>query len=437
MNHHISSCCHALLLLLLAGCPPASDDSASPPAPSVPEDLDSDAHLVSLQRWYLVGNALTPGQDTLALAVSPPSGAAGVDLWIDGSWAGSWGAASEQVIDADLSGLEPGEHSLLLAASGEDQAFARFDVMRSHPYYVLVTNDWDRSYKEQGWLTRQEELHANHPAMKMTHFVGPYTFTDPEVSAEHAADLVAWLQGMVAAYDDEIGLHVHPYCNFVETTSVPCRHEPSFGYASDETGYTVELSSYGPEETQVLFEQAVSLFEANGIGTPTSFRAGGWTAAIHTLEALAATGFVVDTSGANWARLEEWEGIPDAGLYEWNQEHWATIGDTSQPYYPSEDDILASDPPVVPVLEVPDNGALVDYVDYYEIVEIFDANWSGGALEQPTTYVTGYHPVSFDVMNAIALNGGLDHIDQFLAQDDAGPVIYETMSHMALVWPLE
>jgi hypothetical protein len=230
---------------------------------------------------------------------------------------------------------------------------------------------------------------------------------------------------------------VHPYCNFVETTSVTCRHEPSFGYVSDETGYTVELSSYTQEESEVLFEAAVALFEANDIGTPTSFRAGGWTAATHTLEALAATGFVVDTSGANWARLEEWEGIEDAGLYEWNQANWACIDDTSQPYYASEADICASEPPVIPILEVPDNGALVDYVSYYEIVEIFDANWPGGALAQPTSYVTGYHPVSYDVMNAIALEGGLDHIDQFLAQDDAGPVVYETMSNMALVWPPE
>ena len=426
-----------LLFALQLGCPPSADDSADLPPPSVPADLDSSQHLLASRAWYLVGNALTAGHDALDLTVSPPDGASGIDLWIDGAYAGSWGAASEQLIDADIAVLEPGEHELLLAASGEPEAFAQLTIQRSHPYYVLVTNDWDVSHKEDSWLEAQEELHANHPAMKMTHFVGPYTFTDPDVSAEHAADLVAWVQGMAVDFDDEIGLHVHPYCNFVETTSVSCHHEPSFAYASDETGYTVELSSYEQDEAEVLFEQAKALFEANGLGTPTSFRAGGWTAAIHTLEALAATGFVADTSGANWARLEEWAGIEDAGLYEWNQENWATIDDTSQPYYPSEGDILSSEAPVVPILEVPDNGALVDYVDVYEIIEIFEANWDGGALAQPTTYVTGYHPVSFDFLNAIALNGGLDHVDQFLAQDGAGPVVYETMSNMALVWPLE
>ncbi len=426
-----------LSLIALPGCPAGGDDSATPGPPEVPDDLDSSRHVLAFQEWYLVGNALTVGDDALALTVSPPDGAQGVDLWIDGRHWGSWDASTEQVVDADITDVGSGEHELILAATGENTAFAQIYLQRSHPYYVLVTNDWDVSYKEESWLERQEELHANHPAMKMTHFVGPYTFTDPEVTAEHASDLVDWLLGMVGDFDDEIGLHVHPYCNFVETTSVSCNHEPSFAYVEDETGYTVELSSYSQEEMEILLEQAKTLFQDNGIGTPTSFRAGGWTAAIHTLQALAATGFVADTSAANWARLEEWEGIEDAGLYEWNQENWATIDDTSQPYYPSEADILASDPPVVSILEVPDNGALVDYVDAYQIVEIFDANWPGGALERPTTYVTGYHPISYDFLAAIAFEAGMDHVDQFLAADDNGPVIYETMSNMALVWPVE
>ncbi len=422
-------------LLLCAGCPAADDSAASAP-PTVPDGLDGSEHIVDFHPWSLVGNALTAG-DVLVLTVAPPAEAEGVELWIGGAHVGSWPAEAELALDADLAEVEPGTHELLLAASGEDVAFARLELHRSHPLYVLVTNDWDRSYKEESWLERQEELHANHPAMKMTHFVGPYTFTDPEVSAEHAAELVDWVMGMVDEFDDEVGLHVHPYCNFVETTEVSCRHEPSFGYATDESGYTVELSSYTREESEILFAQAKSLFEDNGLPEPTSFRAGGWTAELHTLEALAAQGFVADTSGCNWARIEEWEGLEDAGLYEWNQEHWASIGDTSQPYYPSQSDILSDAPPVLSILEVPDNGALVDYVDVYEIIEMFEANWPDGApLEQPTSYVTGYHPVSYDFMNSVALEGGLDHVDQFLAADGAGPVVYETMTNMTLVWPM-
>jgi hypothetical protein len=425
----------AWALALLPACNPDADDSASPAAPSVPAGLD-DSAVLAFHAWSLVGNDLTQGHDELELEVTAPQGATAIQLWIDGAYAGQTPVSGASVaVQGDLGALEAGTHDLVLAADDSDQAFVQLELQRSHPLYVLVTNDWDVSHKEESWLERQEELHANHPAMKMTHFVGPYTFTDPEVSPEHAAELVAWLQGMAADFDDEIGLHVHPYCNFVETTDVPCRHEPSFGYAQDETGYTVELAAYSEDEATTLFEAAKALFESAGIGTPTSFRAGGWTAEIHTLRALDATGFVVDSSGANWPRLEEWEGLEDAGLYEWNQEHWASVGDTSQPWHPNQDEMLSSDEPTLSLLEVPDNGALVDYVDVYEIIEIFEANWPDGApLAQPVTYVTGYHPVSYDYRNAIALNGGLDHIDQFLASDGAGPVVYETASNMALVW---
>jgi hypothetical protein len=133
--------------------------------------------------------------------------------------------------------------------------------------------------------------------------------------------------------------------------------------------------------------------------------------------------------------LEEWEGAGEATLYEWNQSHWASIDATSQPYYPSVDDILADAPPVLPILEVPDNGALVDYVTDLEIIELFEANWHGEVLDRPTTYVTGYHPESYLNYDRY-LEDGLSYIDQSLYAEDAGPVIYETVSNMALVWPV-
>jgi len=169
--------------------------------------------------------------------------------------------------------------------------------------------------------------------------------------------------------------------------------------------------------------------------TPTSFRAGGWRAELHTLRALAAAGFTVDSSANNWRRLEEWNQPDGTTLYAWNMEHWATIGDTSQPYYPSETDILADAAPHLPILEVPDNGILVDYVTTQEMIEIFDANWGGGALLAPKAYSVGYHPPNFSSDRRDTLSRALEYVDQHLHAYDAGPAVYVTLSSLTKVWP--
>src|SRR5205085_7320408 len=112
-------------------------------------------------------------------------------------------------------------------------------------------------------------------------------------------------------------------------------------------------ASYTQPELEKMFAKADELFLANGLPKPTSFRAGGWTADLHVLKALAANGHVADTSGVNWARLEEWEFTPDAQLYQWNRDHWGPIDETSQPYHPSTTDVLAESPPHRPILEAP------------------------------------------------------------------------------------
>jgi hypothetical protein len=343
----------------------------------------------------------------------------------DGSWRAS----------LDLRPLAPGEHQLLLSANGRAQAFAKLTFTRSHPVYVFVSNDWDDSDNDDATLERQERLHAEHPSLKLTHFVGPYTFTDPAVPKARADFLATWVKGLRAKHGDEVGLHIHPYCNFVDTTSVTCRTEPSFAKQSgDPTGYTVVLASYDKQETLELLQAADAVFEANGLGKPTSFRAGGWSAEIHTLEALAEDGFVADGSAANWWRMEEWKNVWGTTLYAWCQEHWSSIDDTSQPYYPSKGDILASAPPVVPLLELPDNGLLVDYVSAQEMIDVFYANWDGAALEQPKLVSIGYHPPNFSEEFFQRVDGALDEIDQHLADADAGPVVYATASELTKVW---
>jgi hypothetical protein len=430
-----------LSVAALPACEEIADgepDPATLPPPTPPGTADDPYSIEGLPRWSLVGDGLTADGGTVEVEVRPPAGTRYVDLWLDDVHQARVRKVEDRFrTSLDLRGVAPGEHVVLATKNGGRTAFAQVHFTRSYPLYVAVTNDWDDPDNPDASLRLQERLHENHPGLKLTHFVGPYTFTDPTVAPERAAELVAWLQGLRETQGDEIGLHIHPYCSFVASAGVTCRTSPSFAYASgDDTGYTVFLSSYSREETRTLLRHAVALFEEHGLGRPTTFRAGGWTAELHTLQALADEGFVADSSGCNWRRLEEWRGYPGAALYDWNQEHWVTIGDTSQPYYPSASDLLADTPPVVATLEVPDNAILVDYVTAAEMIEIFEANWPGGALERPTTYVFGYHPPNFDESYFARLDPALEHIDRFLAADDRGPAVYVTLRELPLAWPI-
>jgi hypothetical protein len=406
--------------------------------PAAPTKDDGTFRVTGAKAWYLAGNDLTPGDSRVELAIEGPTDTGVVDIWLDLRYAGRARRTGDGTFafEIPLAAVAIGEHQLLFAADLSRFAFAEVRFRRSHPLYIAVSNDWDTADNGDAMLERQERLHARHPALVLTHFVGPYTFTDPSVSTTRRRFLVDWVSRLAATHGDEIGLHIHPYCNFVQAAGVTCRTSPSFARASDATGYTVILSSYTETELARMFAKAAELFVANGLPTPTSFRAGGWTADVNVLSALAGAGHVADTSACNWARIEEWQNNPGADLFPWNREHWAPIDETSQPYYPSRDDILADAAPHLPILEVPDNGALVDYVSAAEMIDMFHANFENGApLAEPRVYSIGYHPPNFSEAFFQRMDTALGEIDQHLASEDRGPVIYARLSDLPRAFP--
>ncbi len=420
-----------VVALLAVGC-----SGETVPDPPVAGDNDPAFEVRDLRTWYLIGNDLTEGHDTLELTVVAPEGVGRVDAWFGGAHFQLESGANGFTGTFDLSEIPPAAYELLVSADGAETALFTGLIRRSHPLYTIVSNDWDDPDNTETAISLQEDLHDEHPELVLTHFVGPYTFTAPEVSPERRVEIVQWLRGMENDYGDEIGLHIHPFCNFVDTIdSVDCLFGPSTVYSEDPTGYTVMCAAYGEDNFTTLLEASDAIFIDNGLDKPTSFRAGGWTADITTLRDLANTGYVADTSANNWARMEEWEGVRNGVLYEWNMTNWATIDDTSQPYYPSEADILTPGEPAIPVLEVPDNGILVDYVSTQEMIDIFEANWPDRKpLTEPVAYSIGYHPSNFSPILKTRITDALFHVDEYLAVNDDGPVVYETLSNMVKVW---
>lgn len=404
--------------------------------PTPPQANDPAYSIDGVRSWYLIPNDATAGHENMTIVVDPPDGTDYIDAWIGDLPVRRLEVTSDgrHRIVVPLAELPAGSHDVLLAANGATTAFARIPFHRSAPYYVVVTTDWDFADPGDGANQYQFRLHQDHPELRMTHFVGPYTFTDPALTPARRADLVRWVLDQQNTYGDEIGLHIHPYCHFVTSAGVDCITDQSTVYpAGDTTGYTIKLGAYGRADFATLLEHAKEIFQQNNLPVPRTFRAGGWTATLDTIAALADTGFIADTSALNWKRIEEWKGDE---LYRWNMEHWNPIDDTSQPYYPNENDVLSSESPTLPILEVPDNGVMIDYVTLEEMNGLFDANWDGQPLAAPRTLMMGFHPApGFTASEYGRVDGFLDYADQKLASRDLGPVVYITLADLVAAYP--
>jgi hypothetical protein len=421
----------ALLVVGLVGC---GFPDPNPERPAVPDTNDSAFDIKQGGGWYIVGNAATPSQDTMSIEVHSPGGTDFVDVWVADRPVARLSETSDLVFvgEVSIADLPIGEYDMLLAANGSGTAFARLPVYRSAPYYVLVSTDWDFPDPGNVVIDYQNALHAQHPGLRITHFIGPYTFTDPNMKVARQQELVSWLVKMRDEFSDEIGLHIHPYCSFVESAGLTCITDQSTTMATDLTGYTINCSAYDRAQFGTLLQHAGDLFEQNGLNRPKTFRAGGWTASLHTLAALNDQGFTADTSALNWARIEEWNGRE---LYRWNMENWAPIDDTSQPYFVSEADPHSDASPTMALLEVPDNGVMIDYVSLMEMTGLFDANWNGQPLSSPNVLMMGFHPAQSMGKDE------RDRVDQFLDYSDLrhssknlGPVVYITLDNLVAAY---
>ena len=428
----------ALVFLAFAACGSSAPPPPAATPPAAPASNDPAFAIAGVRAWYLIGNAVTPGDATLTVDVAAPAGTGYVDAWVGPLPGVRLGAQPNGHLAAqiDLSTLGPGAYDVLLAADSSDTAFAKLTITRSHPLYVLMTTDYDFSDPSDQAMTVMDSLHRLHPGLVITHFMSPYTFTDPAVTTDRANTIAAWWRHTRDDAGDELGLHIHPYCNFVEAAGVTCNTMPSVEYSNgDTTGYTVELASYSYADTLTLLHEADTLFAAHQLGKPITFRAGAWIASIDTLKALADDGFTADTSALDWSKVEEWMNVGNHELWNWNMTHWASIDETSQPYYPNQTDILSASTPNLSLLEVPDNGAMVDYVSTQEMTDILSKDWPGGPLAAPTTIVYGFHP-SKDYVGSVQqrTEGILEAVDHVLYSRDAGPAVYAVLRDMPAVF---
>jgi hypothetical protein len=430
----------ALFALLLVGACGMSFPSPKGQLPNAPDQNDPAFSIQGLRQWYLVGDGVTPGDDEMTVIVTAPAGTQYVDAYIGDFKPVRMGQQSDGfAMDISIADFAQGDYTMLFTANDSADAFAQVSFHRSSPFYVLVSTDYDFSDPGTQATMYMDSLHTDHPTMRITHFWAPYTYTDPMVTDARRGELDTWILAQRDTYGDEIGLHIHPYCNFVTDAGVTCITDQSDVYPSGDTsGYTIMLGAYGHDNFSILLQHAKDIFAQHQLGTPKTFRAGGWTATLDTLRALQDNGYIADTSALNWQYIQgAWRGKVIAS---WTMAQWGPIGDTSQPYYPSESVITASSPgPDYSLLEVPDNGAMIDYTTLPQITHVFDANFDGQhALLVPTTMMMGFHPATgFSADEYSRVDSFLEYADKHLANKDLGPVVYTTLSDVTPVFPAQ
>ena len=415
----------ALLFITCNRLPTATIRTGIPdgPPPAIPDRPDPAVTISCPKSWYQVGTG------TLAGTVAIDNVSHYVDIWIDTTPMVRYFQPGTTVeFTGDLSEFPCGPHIILVGYDGKSTAAAVDTFYITSPLYVSVTSDWEDPFHPDTLLELQRSLHEQHQGLCITHFFGPYTFTD-NTSATQRQDIITvdWLLSMEREYGDEIGVHIHPWCHFVEYAGVTCKDTPTFYLpdSRDTTGYGVMLSSFTPHETALMLTATATLFRKNGLPVPVSFRAGGWCADTATLHVLAEYGYIADCSTVNRYALEGHEILQ---IFTFQEENWPEINGTSQPF-------IIKAPGGRTLVEVPDNGVLVDYVTIEDMERLFQELWTGDALVKPKVFSIGYHATN--ISNYVLfqrIDGILDLLDSFRLADGNGPVVYETVRNIAIQW---
>jgi len=222
---------------------------------------------------------------------------------------------------------------------------------------VTVSVDWEGRDLRETKLKAAERLREALPDVPLTHFLNAAYFTKEKADATKVAESIR----RAVRKGDETGLHIHAWRSLVEASRVDFRRGPTFwGWDVEgvgEVGHEVELEAYTVDELKKIVAKSRAILKGAGFEITPSFRAAGWVAGPKVLEAIRAEGFRVDSSATDASWHDELERYP---LRRRIREIWPKVTSESAPF--------AIDTPAGAVVEMPDTGALADYVTGEEML---------------------------------------------------------------------
>jgi len=253
------------------------------------------------------------------------------------------------------------------AAESSDEASDDADYTQRGKLQLLVTVDWEGRDLKDDNIAAMKDLHAKFPQVKIVHFLNAAYFTKSDADARAVKDEMM----SAIAPQDEKALHIHGWKRLFEAAGVTFNSGPTFwGTQIKEQdcfydcGHEVPLSNYSVGDLRKVIKFSLDKLESQGFGRAKSFRCGGWLAKENVREAVAAEGLKYEESAVPTDFLKpKLGGYP---VYGWLSEVWTGINQTSQPYrIPT---------PAGELVEVPDNGALSDYMSSEQMFQVYQAN---------------------------------------------------------------
>lgn len=276
------------------------------------------------------------------------------------------------------------------ASASSDDGSVGVDDYRSKKgkLQLVVTVDWEGRELRDDNLRAMEDLRTKFPQLKIVQFLNAaYFVKDGAVAADVATQMRRALRP-----GDEKGLHIHGWKRLFEASGVTFRASPTFWgtsldahgqECSDDCGHEVPISLYTEGELRKVVKLSLDTLETNGFGRAKSFRCGGWMAKLPVREAVAAEGIRYEHSAVPTVFLQPKLGTMP--VYGWLSELWQGTTNVSQPY--------AINTATTPLTEVPDNGALADYVSAQQMIDTFEANKAAFLQDRKKSVVfsIGFH----------------------------------------------
>lgn len=274
---------------------------------------------------------------------------------------------------------------------------------------LVITVDWEGRDLTDANLAAMNTFRSTFPTLPLVHFLNAAYFTKPDADPSAVEAKIK----SVIREGDELGLHIHGWKRLFEASGVTFRSTPTFwgnGPLSNDCaydcGHEVPISAYTASELSSVVRYSVKTLKGHGFGTSVSFRAGGWVATESVRAALLENGFKTENSEVPVTYLKAKLGTMP--LYTWLDDLWAGASNLTQPHTLSN--------ATGSLTEVPDNGALSDYVSAEDMLAVYRANRAATAKGSVRVVSIGFHqetaakylPVLTDAITRIQADAAKD-----------------------------